>query len=111
MKRTFIPIAVGAVLAIAVIALIARAGGGGGPPATGAARLVPPDALLYLHVSTDRDRDATRRARELSKRFPSLPRLRDTLLRRLSSSGSAVDYRRDVEPWLGGEAALALLNT
>jgi uncharacterized protein DUF3352 len=109
--RVLILMAIAAVLAIGAIMLALRAGGGNGPPATGAARLVPPDALLYLHVSTDRGRDGTSRALNLAKRFPSLPRLRDTLLRRLSAAGAPVNYRRDIEPWVGGEAALALLNT
>jgi hypothetical protein len=109
--RVLILALVAALLAIGAIVLAVRAGSGGGPPATGSARLVPPDALLYLHVSTDRSRDGTSRAIGLAKRFPSLSRLRDALLRRLSADGAPVNYRRDVEPWLGGEAALALLNT
>src|SRR5438876_355667 len=85
--RLLILPALAAVLAIGALVLALRAGGSNGPPATGAARLVPPDALLYLHVSTDHGRDGTSRAFDLAKRFPSLPRLRDTLVRRLSAAG------------------------
>ncbi|MDX6667803.1 MAG: hypothetical protein QOK04_1183 [Solirubrobacteraceae bacterium] len=109
--RLLIPLALAGVIAIGAIALALRSGGGNGPPATGSARLVPPDALLYLHVSTDRGRDGTSRALDLAKRFPALSRVRDALLRRLSAAGAPVNYRRDIEPWVGGEAALALLNT
>src|SRR5436305_12073351 len=40
------------------------------PPATGAAELVPGNALLYLHLSTDASRPAVRRALALSGRLP-----------------------------------------
>jgi Protein of unknown function (DUF3352) len=96
------------IVAGAVVAAIALAGGGGTrPPATGAARLIPSDALVYLHASTDRGRGAVKRAEALLGKFPSWPGLRDSLLQRLSSGTS----RADVSPWLGKEAALALLNT
>jgi uncharacterized protein DUF3352 len=106
-------IAVALVLAlIAVVAFAVRGCGGSddSPPASAAARVVPADALLYLHLSTDRDRDAVRKALTLAGRFPSFPRLRDSALRRLSSAVSGVSFQRDIEPWLGKEAALALLN-
>ena len=82
------------------------------PPATGAARVVPADALVYIHLSTDPDRDAVRQALELAERFPGFPRLRDGALgalsrRRRPESPSSATSR----PWLGDEAALALLNT
>ncbi|HEY3021862.1 MAG TPA: DUF3352 domain-containing protein, partial [Solirubrobacteraceae bacterium] len=74
---------------------------------TGAARLVPADALVYVHVSTDPRRQAVRRAVKLAGRFPSFDRLRDSVLRKLSVNGDASDMRE----WLGKEAALALLDT
>ena len=53
---------------VLVVAVIALAGGGGGgsaePPASGAARLVPADALVYVHLSTDADRAADARRGE-----------------------------------------------
>jgi hypothetical protein len=109
--RALVLVAVAVVLAAGGVFLALRAGADKRPPATGAARFVPPDALLYLHVSTDRDRHGTKTALGLARRFPSLSRLRDSLLARLSADGSAVNYRREIEPWLGDEAALALLNT
>lgn len=97
---------------IGIVLTSAGCGGGGekAPPSR-AAKLVPADALVLLDVSTDPGRPAVKRANKLIARFPSLPALRDTLLTRLSAIGPGVSYRRDVEPWLGDEAALALLNS
>ena len=52
--------AVVAAIVVLVVAVLAFAGGGGGqasPPASAAARLVPADALVYVHLSTDADRE------------------------------------------------------
>src|SRR4029450_10025707 len=80
------------------------------PPPNASARVVPADALLYVHLSTDPDREAVQRALDLAGRFPSSPRLRNSILGRLSAAASGVSFQRDVRPWLGDEAALALLN-
>ena len=72
---------------------------------------MPAGALVYLHVSTDSSRDAVARASRLVNGFPSYPRLRDAILGRLSASGGPVDIQRDIQPWLGHEAAVALLDT
>ena len=98
---------------VLVLVLVVRSCGGDSttPPASGAANVVPDDALLYVHLSTDADRDAVKQALGLADRFPGYPRLRDDALRRVSSVASGVSYQRDIRPWLGKEAALALLNT
>lgn len=102
-------------LLLAMLAAAAALGGCGGgsdtAPANGAAKLVPGDALVYIHLSTDGDRQGVKRAAKVLAKFPSYLGLRDGLLRRLAGGAGGVDIRRDVEPWLGSEAALALLNT
>jgi uncharacterized protein DUF3352 len=106
------------VIAVLVAVIVADSGAGADAPATGAAAVVPSDALAYLHVSTDSGRPAVKRALALAERFPDFPLLREGLLVRLSSitssSGTipgAIDFSSDIRPWLGKEAALALLNT
>jgi uncharacterized protein DUF3352 len=109
--RRGILLAAAAMAVSALVAAVLLIGRGEGPPATGAARLVPATALAYLHLSTDPDRDAVARADELLRGFPSGPQARDMVTARLTSIGPGLSYRRDVRPWLGPEAAVALLNT
>jgi hypothetical protein len=80
-----------------------------GAAADHAAKLVPAEALAYLHLSVDRDSEQWRNASILVRRLPRLLSLRDRLLRGLTVRGGAVDLEREVYPWLGDEAALALL--
>ncbi|HEV3229815.1 MAG TPA: DUF3352 domain-containing protein [Solirubrobacteraceae bacterium] len=96
---------------LAAGALLAGCGGGDTPPASGAARLVPAGALVYMHLSTDPSRAAVQRANALANHLPGYPGLINSLVHRLSASGAPLDPRHDVRPWLGREAALALLNT
>ena len=104
----------GVILAAIVVAAVAT-GGEAGPP-TGAAELVPADALLYAHLSTDPGRLAVTRAISVAERFPDYPLAAAALTTRLSralsgGSSSSIDFGSQVRPWLGKEAAFALLNT
>jgi hypothetical protein len=97
------------VLLVVVAVVIAAASGGGssGPPPDEAAKLVPSSALVYVHLSTDTGRGATKTALKLATRFPSFERIRNTLLRRLQDPRCGTDLRKQ----RGKEAALALLDT
>jgi len=111
-RRALLVAGIAGVLAVALV-LALRLGGTTeeqGPP-TGAARLVPAGALAYLHVSTDTDREATRRALDVVARFPGLRAMRDGALTRLQALRPGFSVRRDLEPWMGEEAAVALLDT
>jgi hypothetical protein len=110
-RRRLAVAAVALVVAIAAVASAAtRLLGGDEPPATAAAQLAPKDTLVYVHVSTDADRGAVERATDMAERFGSYERVRDGILQRLTGTGRKVSAR-DVEPWLGDEAALALMDT
>jgi hypothetical protein len=114
-----------AILTIAVAGLVALAAvvatslrSGEPPPATGAAAVVPGDALAYVHLSTDTTRPAVQQAIALERRFPDAPLATAALSARLGAmltrpgaSAGTFDLVRDVRPWLGKEAAFALLNT
>ncbi len=100
-----------ALIAAVVLAVVVLGGGsdGDGPAADRAATLAPADALAWVHLSTDGDRDAVARALALAGRAgldSTLSGLAGGLLG--SGGGQPVDFRRDVRPWLGDEAALAL---
>lgn len=102
--------ALGAVVLLAVTAVVFLAGSGDdddAPVASAATRLVPADALVYLHLSTDGDRRATRDAERLAQRFPGFERIRATIIRQLTAPSCGVR----VSDLRGDEAALALLDT
>lgn len=98
-----------AAVAIVLVVLLVRSAGGDEPPALKATQLVPENTLVYVGVSTDRDRDGVKRALDLAERFGAWEGQRDALLKRLSGAEGNVDAG-DVEPWLGDEAALALVD-
>ncbi|HTX45239.1 MAG TPA: DUF3352 domain-containing protein [Solirubrobacteraceae bacterium] len=100
------------VAVVLIVVLAATSGGGssaGQAPANGAAAVVPADALLYVHLSTDASRPATRRALALVEKFPGFPLLAARLGSALTGSG-AISLATGIRPWLGQEAALALLD-
>ena len=102
-------------IALAIVVTLALSGAGGAaPPAIGAAPVVPADALVYVHLSTDRSRDAGHPAARSPRacRLPSLTARWWTASTRSSAAAPRpVNFARDVRPWLGKEAALALLDT
>lgn len=99
---------------VLVVLVVGAFGSAQAPPATGAAALVPGDALAYVNVSTDAGRTAVGQALALAARFPDYPLLSAAVMNRVDAilgGGGVVDFSRDVRPWLGKEAAFALLNT
>lgn len=102
-----------AAVALAAALVLILSGSGEAPPATGAAEIVPADALAYVNLSTDPGRPAVGRARALAARFPDWPLLAGAALSRLGSivgGSSSTDFARDIRPWLGNEASLALVR-
>ncbi|HEX8103624.1 MAG TPA: DUF3352 domain-containing protein, partial [Solirubrobacteraceae bacterium] len=97
-----------AVLAAIAGLLVARATGGG-PPEDSLAELVPGTALAYVHASTDPDRDADRRLVARLERLPGLRALGTAALARVGGTSRGFSFARDIRPWLGDEAAIALL--
>ena len=106
----------------ALVALIAvllsggggNAGGGGGGGTGGPAAVIPSDALAYVDLTIDRGDPAVTQALEVAQRLPDFPVLGAAAISRLGSvlgGGHTVDFATDVSPWLGGHAALALLDT
>lgn len=103
-----------AVLVVAVaIALVASAFGGGDaePPVADAAKVAPESTLVLFDISTDGGRDVVKQAGDILNRFENYAPQRDKLLARLSGAPEDLQVDRDVKPWLGDEAAIALTDT
>jgi hypothetical protein len=114
-RRIALIAAVVVVLIAAAAVALALSGAGEAPPATGAAEVVPADVLAYVHLSTDGSRPAVRQAEALARRFPDYPLVYAAVINRLTAivgggSGS-VQLGAGIRPWLGKEAALAVLDT
>lgn len=93
----------------AVVAIVLVRGCGGEPAATPtpSLNLVPDDALVTIHVSTDRERSPVATLERRLRGFPGWAALRARLLRGLSAPGCARPVRRIA----GREAALAIVPT
>ena len=105
---------VAGVLAVVALTLVIAGGSSEPGPATGAAALMPADALMYLHLSTDPTRPAVRRALTVLAKLPdrgaALIGIPQRILDVVGGHPGTV-FTRDIRPWLGKEAAFALLNT
>src|SRR5438067_1062563 len=96
---------------VSVAALAAGCGQGSSAPASGpgdAARAIPAGSLAYLQVDLDHDSAAWQRFTAVGRGFPGWQQLIGTLRGRLD--GGRETFTRHVEPWLGGEAAVAVTS-
>jgi len=103
-----------AALAVAAAVVLATAGSGPVPPATGAATVVPANALAYVSLSTDPARPSVSDARKVAARFPDWPLLETAALNRLRSlvaGSSSADFATQIRPWLGKQASVALISS
>jgi len=73
-----------------------------------AADAVPADALAYLDVNLDRGSAAWKQFVTVGERFPGWQHVTDEVAKELAKKDDGQSFRADVEPWLGGQAAVAL---
>jgi Protein of unknown function (DUF3352) len=71
--------------------------------------LVPPNALLYAHLEVHRGSQQWRNATRTLDSLASLAQLRDQALGGLLAGRTPKQLDAELRPWLGDEAALALL--
>ncbi len=117
--RRRLALAVGVLGALLVIAFVAVPalpcqfpGGDVCPPSDDAIHLVPDDALAYVHVNVNPDTEQYKEARDVAARVPALAgQVTDRLLlaRVPGPNRSPPDFQRDIAPWFGGQAALAVV--
>ena len=96
---------------VAVPALPCQFPGGSVCPARDdAAELVPGDALVYVHADLDPSTSQYRLASALAARIPTLSaQVISPFAGTIPGTGGLPGFVSDVRPWLGDEAALALL--
>jgi hypothetical protein len=101
-------VALAIVWSVVVPALPCEAPGGDRcAPADDAINLVPRDALAYAHLNVDPD---TEQYEEATKALGALPgiTMQATALA-LAEVPTSPDFEREIQPWFGGEAALAIV--
>ena len=116
MQRS-LALGLGVLLALALLWLLAvpalpcqAPGGDTCPPADDAIHLVPEDALAYVHLNVDPGTEQYQEAAKVASRVPALTdQATGRLLARLPGPQGAPDFQRDIQPWFGGEAALAII--
>src|SRR4051794_6332596 len=97
-------------LLLAIVGIAVRDTRADPGPGGRAAELVPASALAFARLDTDPDDPAARRLAALGPKLPGYAGARDAALRTVSPAPGAFDLRRDVRPWLGDEAAAALVD-
>jgi hypothetical protein len=108
-QATFDRIAVAVLVVGGIVLAASLAGGSGETGGDRAVRLVPRDALVYVHARVEPNSEQWRQAGVAVEKLPTLNRLRRRALRSLSRGDRALDFDVSVRPWIGDEAALALL--
>jgi Protein of unknown function (DUF3352) len=117
--RRRLALALGALVALLLLWLLAvpalpcqAPGGDACPPGDDAIHLVPEDALAYVHVNVDPGTEQYQEAAKVASHVPALTdQATGRLLARLPGPKGAPDFERDIQPWFGGEAALAVVPT
>jgi hypothetical protein len=107
-KKTWLVVGA-AVLLVAAITVAVLALSRTPAPADRADAFVPENAIAYLHVSTDPDRETDRELFDRLRTFPSFAGLRERVETALNPNAGAFDLDRDVRAWLGDEAAVAVM--
>jgi hypothetical protein len=101
-------------IAVAAVLVTGSGGAGSATAASAATRLIPSDALAYLNLQLGRGRPEVDQALRVAGRLPDFPLLEGQVLSRLSqvvAGGRVLDTATDISPWVGDEAAIALLDT
>jgi hypothetical protein len=110
-----------AVLASTVLAAGCGNAGSSGSGSGAAQDAVPADALFYADVNLDRGSDAWKQFAAVGQRFPGWQHLVDQIANGFNSGGSSTTnvsldtgptttFKDDIEPWLGGSAAVAVTS-
>jgi hypothetical protein len=104
MRRLLLTIA-----ALSVIAVPVAGCGGDDEAASGASELVPAGAVLYAEATLKPEGDQKEAIDSILAKFPgggeSGDKLKDLIEKGLRESNAPISFKKDIEPWLGDEAA------
>jgi hypothetical protein len=99
---------------VALVMLVFASGCGSSTKAASSssspAAAVPAGALLYADINLDHGSTAWQQFATVSKRFPGWQRLVDTTVRSFDDSSDGTSYEKDIAPWLGDSAGIALTS-
>jgi hypothetical protein len=105
-------------LTLAVLSVIALAAAGCGSneqTASGATELVPAGALMYGEASLKPEGDQKQAVESILAKFPgggqASDRLKDLIEKGLRDADAPVSFKKDIEPWLGDQAAFFVVGS
>jgi hypothetical protein len=104
-----------AVAAVLSVPALAAAGcGNSDEAASGASELVPAGALVYAEADLKPEGDQKRAVDSILSKFPggggAGDKLKELVDKALRKSDPSVSFEKDIEPWLGDEAAFFISN-
>lgn len=104
-----VSVSAASVLALTAAACGGSAGGAGSAGAKGAgAAAAPASTILFVDADIDAGSGQWQRATALGSRFPSWPKLIARFQQAVTDGHGPISFERDVRPWLGGEASVAV---
>jgi hypothetical protein len=99
---------------VALVMLVFASGCGSSTKAASSssspAAAVPAGALLYADINLDHGSTAWQQFATVSKRFPGWQRLVDRTVHSFDDSSNGTSYEKDIAPWLGDSAGVALTS-
>jgi hypothetical protein len=98
-----------AIAAVLTVPALAAAGCGNDEAASGASELVPGGALIYAEADLKPEGDQKRAVDSILAKFPgggqAGDKLKELIDKGLRKSDPSMSFEKDIEPWLGDEAA------
>ncbi|HEX6652523.1 MAG TPA: DUF3352 domain-containing protein [Thermoleophilaceae bacterium] len=96
-------------IAVLVLPVVAAGCGNTDEAASGASELVPAGSVMYGEANLEPDGDQKQAIDSILSKFPGSgepgDKLKDLIEKGLRESDAPISFKKDIEPWLGDEAA------
>jgi Protein of unknown function (DUF3352) len=93
-------------------ALLVGCGGGGSSSGSDPASIVPPGVPVFVEATLKPEGDAGANVEALAEKIAGIENLGETATKAIeesaASSGEAIDFSKDIEPWLGNRSGVYL---